>query len=142
MNSKLYPQNSRTHHSMGCKTVLASTVGLIMACQAQGLEFYAGGIEGNLNTHLSMGSSWRVEKQNETLLGDPNIDDGNRNYQKNDAFSQIFKGRNDLLVSYENYGAIASTKYWYDAALENDDSLDDSQYDDLAKFSGARIMDA
>ncbi len=124
------------------KKHLALAVGFIMAAQAQGLEFYAGGVEANLNTQISMGSSWRVEKQNETLLGDPNIDNGNRNYQKNDAFSQIFKGRNDLQVSYENVGAIVSAKYWYDAALENDDALDDSDYADLAKFSGARIMDA
>ncbi len=124
------------------KKHLAVAVGLVMAAQAQGIEFYAGGVEGNLGTQLSMGSSWRLEEQNKTLLGDPNINNGNANYQKNDAFSQTFNARNDLQVSYENFGAIVSAKYWYDAALENDDSLDDSDYHELAKFSGARIMDA
>jgi len=127
---------------LSSKKYLAVAIPLIMAAQAQGLEFYAGGVEANLNTQISMGSSWRVEEQSETLLGDPNINNGNRNYQKDDAFSQVFKGRNDLQVTYENLGAIVSVKYWYDAALENDDSLDDSGYTDLAKFSGARIMDA
>ncbi len=130
------------HKHLPGKKHLALAVGLIMAAQAQGIEFYAGAVEANLNTQISMGSSWRLEGQNETLLGDPNVDNGNRNYQKNDAFSQIFKARNDLQLTYENVGAIVSAKYWYDAALENDDSLDDSDYADLAKFSGARIMDA
>ena len=141
----MYSKNngkSSAYKILATKNPLALAVGLVMATQAQAFEFYAGGVEANLNTQLSMGSSWRLEKQNETLLNDPNIDNGNRNYQKDDAFSQIFKGRNDLQVTYENVGAIVSAKYWYDAALENDDSLDDSDYADLAKFSGARVMDA
>jgi len=124
------------------KTYLASVIPLLMAAQAQGMEFYAGGVEAILNSKISMGSSWRTEQQDSTLLSDPNVNNGNENYQKGDAFSQIFDGRNDLMVTYKNFGAIASAKYWYDAALENDDDLDDSQYHELAKFSGAKIMDA
>ncbi len=128
--------------AFGRKKYLAAAIPLIMAAQAQGIEFYAGGVEANLSSQFSMGSSWRIEKQSEILTNDPNINNGNTNYKKDDAFSQVFNGRNDLQVTYENFGAIVSAKYWYDAALENDNSLDDSDYDDLSKFSGARVMDA
>jgi len=134
--------SNKARKTLQGKTYLAGLIPLVMAAQAQGIEFYAGGVEAVLNSKISMGSSWRTEQQDATLLSDPNIDDGNRNYKKNDAFSQIFDARNDLMVTYKNFGAIASAKYWYDAALENDDDLDDSQYHELAKFSGAKIMDA
>jgi len=134
---------SKIHYkALGRKKILAAAIPLIMAAQAQGIEFYAGDVEANLTTQLNLGSSWRLEKQDQILLSDPNINNGNRNYQKDDVFSQAFEGRNDLQVTYENFGAIVSAKYWYDATLENDDALDDSTYDDLAKFSGARLMDA
>jgi hypothetical protein len=124
------------------KISLACAIGLFMAAQAQGFEFYAGGLEAKLDTYISMGSSWRVEKQNAAVLNDVNADDGNRNYQKDDTFSLIFKGSNDLELTYENYGAFVRAKYWHDAALENDDNLDDSNNHDLAKYSGAEIFDA
>jgi len=126
----------------GRKKYLAAVIPLIMAAQAQGLEFYSGGFEAKLDTQLSMGSSWRVESAKEGVLVDPNGNDGNKNYQKDDAFSQVFKGSNDLQLSYENYGAFVRTKYWYDAALENDNNLDDSNNHTLAKYSGAEVFDA
>jgi len=134
--------SNKTRKTLKGKTYLASVIPLLMAAQAQGIEFYAGGVETVLNSKISMGSSWRTEQQDSTLLSDPNVNNGNQNYKKGDAFSQVFDGRNDLMVTYKNFGAIASAKYWYDAALENDDDLDDAQYHELAKFSGAKIMDA
>ncbi len=124
------------------KKYLAAVIPLIMTVQAQGLDFYSGGFEAKLDTQISMGSSWRVEEAREGVLLDPNGDNGNANYQQDDAFSQVFKGSNDLQLSYENYGAFVRTKYWYDAALENDDSLDDTNNHALAKYSGAEVFDA
>lgn len=124
------------------KTALASAIGLIVSAQAQGIEFYSGELEAKLDTQISLGSSWRLENQDEAVLADINADNGNKNYQKNDAFSQVLKGSNDLELSYQNYGAFVRAKYWHDAALENDDNLDDSNNHDLAKFSGAEIFDA
>ena len=139
---------AKTSHRMskssfpGRKTLLAAAIPLIMAAQAQGIEFYAGGVEAKLDTQISMGSSWRVEKQDAAVLADVNADNGNKNYQQDDAFSQVFKGSNELEISYQNFGAFVRAKYWHDAALENDDNLDDSNNHDLAKYSGAEIFDA
>ncbi len=128
--------------ALGRKKILAAAIPLIIAAQAQGLEGYVGDLSYNLNSSLSMGSSWRLEEKNSTLTSDVNGNDGDLNYDKNDAFSQVFKGSNDLEMKYQNYGAFVQVKYWYDAALENDDSLDDSKYHDLQKFSGLEATDA
>ncbi len=127
---------------LGRKKPLTAAIALIMSAQAQGVEFYAAGAEINLDSQISVGSSFRLEKQDSGIIGNLNKNDGNSNYQKDDAFSQIFKGSHDLQIDYDNVGVFVRGKYWYDAALENDDNLDDSGNHDLAKFSGAQVLDA
>ncbi len=108
------------------KKYLALAIPLLMAAQTQGVEFNMGQIQGSLDSQLSVGSSWRVESQDQSLLTQAdgsdlisNSDDSNRNYQDGDAFSQIFKGSHDLQFSYQNFGGFVRGKYWYDSALEN-----------------------
>jgi len=144
-----------------------------MAAQVQGVEFNYGEIEGSFDTEISLGSSWRVENQDSNLLVNrdgttANADDGNQNYEKGDAFSQIFKASHDLQFSYKNFGGFVRGKYWYDAALANnkvahghgptatnsgvagapisydgaDTTLDDSNFNDLSKAQGATLLDA
>jgi len=124
------------------KKILAAAIPLIMVAQAQGIEFYAGDLEANLDSQISLGQSWRAGDSSELVTSDANKDDGDEHYSKKDTFSQIFKGSHDLQVSFQNYGAFVRGKYWYDAELKNDDALDDSDNHDLAKFSGAEILDA
>jgi len=148
---------------------LAAVIPLIMAAQAQGFEFYTHGIEGSFDSEVSMGSSWRMEKQDSKLFTNGNSDDGNANFADGAAFSQVFKGSHDLQVSYQNFGGFVRGKYWYDSALKDnnvdyghsptanlgtsamdpfsvnqagDSRLDDSGFNDLAKFSGAELLDA
>jgi len=155
---------------LGRKKYLALAIPLLMAAQAQGVEFNMGQIEGSFDSQISMGSSWRVENQDSVITGaQGNSDDGDRNYKNGDAFSQIIKGSHDLQFSYQNFGGFVRGKYWYDSALDNnaveyghtpttanngvngapltfnDDSasaLDDSDFDDLSKAKGATILDA
>ncbi len=144
------------------KSGLSLIIPLIMTTQAQSFEFYQHGIEGSLDSQLSMGSSWRLEQPDDTLLtqGTRNENDGDANYKKGDAFSQVFKGSHDLQISYQNFGGFLRGKYWYDSALENNsveyghtangslngsnpnEKLNDSNFNDLSKFSGAQILDA
>ena len=158
--------------TLGRKKYLAMAIPLLMAAQAQGVEFNLGQIEGSFGTQLSLGSSWRVEGADASLLTNnvdqaSNSDDGNKNYASGDAFSQIFKGSHDLQFSYQNFGGFVRGKYWYDSALENNsvdyghgpttdvgglsgsqltyndnEKLDDSNFNDLSKGSGAELMDA
>ncbi len=160
-------------NSLGRKKILALAIPLMMAAQVQGVEFNYGEIEGSFDTQISLGSSWRVENQDSNLLVNrdgttANADDGNKNYEKGDAFSQIFKASHDLQFSYKNFGGFVRGKYWYDSALANnkvahghgptatnsgvagapvsyvgaDTTLDDSNFNDLSKAQGATLLDA
>jgi len=155
--------------TLGKKKYLAAIIPIIMAMQSQGAEFYLGGIEGSIDSEISLGSSWRVEAQDSKYLGGANAseDDGDANFSKGDAFSQVFKGSHELQFNYQNFGGFIRGKYWYDSALadNNVDSghlptatvggqtqlqviqpgesrLDDSGFDDMSKFSGAQLLDA
>jgi len=145
---------------------LAVIIPLMIAAQAQSLEFYSGDIEGSFDSDISMGSSWRVENIDDNLAVDNNVDDSDRNYSNGDAFSQILKGTHSLSLNYKNVGAFVRGKYWYDSALENNrvdhgssatatlagdrgntvthggGQLDDSNFNELSKFSGAVLLDA
>ena len=152
----------------GRKKYLAAAIPLILAAQANAVEFNFGDVEMSLDSQLTLGSSWRMEDRDDTLIqgisgadtNAQNINDGDLNFDKGDAFSQVFKGTHDFQISYENFGAFVRGKYWYDAALEdgkkavfNDATVDqfskadgtafsDEGASDYAKFSGAQILDA
>ncbi|MEH6345642.1 MAG: DUF1302 domain-containing protein [Bermanella sp.] len=151
--------------TLGRKKILALAIPLVMAAQAQSFEFYTGGIEGSFDSEISMGSSWRVEAQDDQFLANGNEEDGNANFSEGSAFSQVFKGSHDLQLSYKNFGGFVRGKYWYDSALADNNvdrghtptatigndlsvthagggRLDDSEFNDLSKFSGAEILDA
>jgi hypothetical protein len=141
------------------------------------LNFDYGETSISVDSQISIGSSWRVQKADDRLLDfdgngtESTADDGNRNYDKGDAFSQIFKGTHDISIRHENFGAFFRGKYWYDFALENNSvdhghvatasivdasvagqpykvvvyepgKLDDSNFANLAKNKGAALMDA
>lgn len=152
----------------GRKKYLAAAIPLILAAQANAVEFNFGDVEMSLDSQLTLGSSWRMEDRDDTLIqgisgadtNAQNDNDGDLNFDKGDAFSQVFKGTHDFQISYENFGAFVRGKYWYDAALEdgkkavfNDATVDqfskadgtafsDEGASDYAKFSGAQILDA
>ncbi len=135
---------------LGQKRNLAA-LPLLIAVQAQAYNFYVDGFEGQIDSQISLGSSWRLENQDPEMVKDmefgvaingANGNDGNLNVDKGDAFSQVIKGSHDIQISYDNFGLFARGKYWHDIALEEDDNLDDSANDDLAKYSGAALMDA
>ena len=136
--------------ALGRKKYLAAAIPLIMAAQAQSFEFFMGEIEGSLDSQISMGSSWRMEGKDDALIQGQtpgqnnavNNNDGDLNFEDGDSFSQILKGSHDLQISYQNVGAFVRGKYWYDGTLEESDTVDDENSHDLAKFSGAEVLDA
>jgi hypothetical protein len=133
--------------------------------QAQALEFNLGEIEGRLDSQISVGASWRMDEPSNNLIssvnggssaGSGSYDDGDQNFSKGDTFSQVIKGIHDLELSYKNVGIFTRVKYWHDVELENgsrahghaangyipNTDLDDSKFNDFAKFSGIELLDA
>ena len=108
--------------ALGRKKYLALAIPFFMAVQAQSFQFEMGQVEASVDSQLSLGSSWRLEDGDTKIVNaasQSTDDDGNRNFKKGDAFSQIFKGSHDLQFSYQNLGAFVRGKYWYDEALAN-----------------------
>ena len=120
-------------------------------------------------TTVSAGTSWRAESpdprlvhpNNAVLQGitgavGGNTDDGTLNFKKGEQFSSPFKVVSDVEWKHGDFGAFVRGKAWYDATLENHGvqhgsftngyvagaKLDDSNYENLAKFSGVALMDA
>ncbi|UTW03687.1 DUF1302 domain-containing protein [Amphritea atlantica] len=154
------PMRSKLARSVTLTMLTASIAG-----PAAAVEFNLGEIEGRFDSQLSVGSSWRLSNPNEGLIskansgtsaGSGSYDDGTQNYSKGDAFSTVFKGVHDLQLSKDNIGVFIRGKYWYDYAMNegnanhghipngyaSNTSLDDSGFNDYAKFSGAEILDA
>lgn len=143
---------------------LAAT-GSLLSQNALSLQFEAGPVDISLSTKLSLGGSVRMDDPNPKYLSGGNksggsaassvTDDGDLNYDQGDWFSIIFQGTNDLSLNYENFGAFGRIRYWYDAALaennvnhgnalnyEKDAPLDDSEFGDLSKAANLVLLDA
>jgi len=144
--------------------VVAMTLG---ASSAHAVDFNFG--EDNdillqINSQLDIGASWRLGDADSRFIGKTNggtgatstTDDGNLNYAKHDAYSQIIKGVHDIQLSKGNFGAFIRFKYWYDYALEDGDvlhgnsnngytpntPLSDDGFENNTKFSGISLLDA
>ncbi|MDX2423933.1 MAG: DUF1302 domain-containing protein [Amphritea sp.] len=147
------------------QSITLSILATTLASPAMAVEFNFGEIEGRFDSQLSIGSSWRLNDADESLIstanggtsaGSGSYDDANLNFKKGDSFSTVFKGVHDLELRKDNIGLFVRGKYWFDTELENgnrshgntvngyssDDSLSDDGFNDYAKFSGAEILDA
>jgi len=147
----------KTQRLQFAKLPLAVAIAASLSTPASAFQFYMNDLEASLDTTLSAGASWRVEKRSSDLVGQGNggdggsinSDDGNLNFDKGDTYSKIVKGNTDFLVSYEDYGAFVRARYWYDFELKDEGRANDGinptrqlSADGKANASGAEIMDA
>lgn len=163
---------TRTRHPVFAFSKIA--LGVLAATSvmsAHALQFQTEDLDVSFTTQITLGGSWRAGDPDKDLLASSNVegatdpsqyasssvaDDGNLNYQKGDLFSLIANVRHDLAVDYENVGAFARVKYWYDYALAErdvphgnslnnyaqDEPLEDDEFSDLAQAHGVELMDA
>ncbi|MGK0445723.1 MAG: hypothetical protein ACJA1U_002674 [Bermanella sp.] len=127
----------------------------LTSAMSHGVEFFMD-VEGSFSSQISVGSSWRMSEPDEALLAPGNNNDGNANFEKGDAFSQIIKGSHDLHLRSGDHGVFIRGKYWHDFALEDtkvahghgangfteNEKLNDKDFNELSKFSGAALLDA
>lgn len=156
---------SRKNHSI--KLLAGAIATALFTSSATGAEFYFGkdkDISLQITSQLSIGSSWRIEDADPRYIGRTNggtgntstTDDGNLNFGKNDAFSQIIKGSHDFNLSKGDFGAFVRVKYWHDFELADGDRphgnsgngytpgepLSDDGFTDFGSFSGIGLLDA
>lgn len=146
-------------------TLLTTLLAAGFTAQAQALEFQLGEIQGRFDSNISIGTSIRLDNPDSGLISQPNngtslgsgsFDDGTQNFRRGKPFSTVLKGVHDLELRYENVGFFGRGKYWYDYELEKgsrphghipngyrpNSRLDDSGFNDFAKFSGIELLDA
>jgi hypothetical protein len=144
---------------------LASLV-VVLASPASAVDFRFGNLDGSFSSNVSVGTSWRVEDIDPSLVFSGNLeggrastsvtDDGNLNFRKGDMTSFIVKGVHELELRGESAGFFTRFKYWYDLELsegerphgnslnayEPNQRLNDSGFNDFARTSGAQLLDA
>ncbi len=168
---KIQPKTTVARPKIRSITAVSAAIAALCALPVQAIELkLEDGWKGNLDTTVSLGTSWRMQAPDSKLFsgadgtrvgvnggtGGSNTDSGNLNWDKGDQFSTLLKVTSDLSLNKGQMGAFARVKAWYDYALENqsvraghhgtnwtrDAKLSDSGYDRLQKFSGIALMDA
>lgn len=131
------------------RLALASIMSVLFAPPAaQAFEFKSGEISGSFDTTLSAGALWRMESPEKSLISianggtsrDPNSDDGNLRYKRNELVSTTLKATHDLELKYHNFGAFIRGSYFYDPTIRDKRDLNSRARDILG--SDAEILDA
>jgi hypothetical protein len=101
---------------------------MLWGTPAAAFQFSLGEVQGNLDSTISYGLSWRVADRDKDLIGlreggnaySANGDDGNLNYDDGELFSNIAKITSELDLRYTNFGLFVRGSAFYD--FENEDS--------------------
>ena len=92
--------------------------GLLHVLPAQAIEFGDGEFQGNLDTTISHGMTFRVEKRNSGLGADTNGNDGDLNYNRG-IVSNTSKFTTDLDVGTGDFGAFVRATGFIDFENQN-----------------------
>lgn len=110
----------------------AAAVGMVLAGSASAVQFkFDNGVTGSFDTTLSYGLSVRTADPDKSLIGlanggtsrSVNEDDGNRNYKKNEAFAQVFKGTHELSAKWEDWSMLLRGTYFTDIENRHNNKL-------------------
>ncbi len=131
--------------------ILATTTAVFVGSPALAIEFSSGELKGNVDTTLSYGATWRLNDQNERLIGvanggrafSVNGDDGNLNYDQG-IVSNTIKATIDAEISYRNIGGFIRGTAFRDFENENQERERSELSDDALDRVGSRaeILDA
>jgi len=127
------------------KNSLRLAVAVKLAClssAAAAFDFSIYEIDASFSTTLTVGTAYRLEDQDKSLITQGNLgpefafsntgassnnfDDGNLNFEKNEPYSTIARGRSELFLDYApdsdtltRVGALARASYYYDFELKD-----------------------
>ena len=92
--------------------------GLLCGPPVQAIEFGDGEFQGSLDTTMSHGLTFRVERRNPELAGKTNSNDGNLNYDRG-VVSNASKFTTDLDIGTGNFGAFVRATGFIDFENQN-----------------------
>ncbi len=112
------------------KVAAAIALSITAITSVQAVEYQSDDWTISFDSTLAVGASWRLDDPNPKFVGisnggtafSTNGDDGNLNFESGDAFSKVFKGLHELDLNYkDDFGLFTRFRYFYDAALMDDD---------------------
>ncbi|MXY64440.1 MAG: DUF1302 domain-containing protein [Gammaproteobacteria bacterium] len=132
--------NRRRHVQVAIAPAVGAVAvgGLLNVLPVQAFEFGDGDFQGSLDTTVSHGMTYRVEKRNDELAGDANGNDGNLNYDRG-VVSNVSKFVADLDISQDNYGLFVRTTGFLDFENENGDRARTPLSDEAKDLVGGDI---
>jgi len=119
------------------KLAILSALGVLAAAPATAAEWQFGETSVQLDSTISVGSSFRVQERDENLIGianggtarSINGDDGNLNYDPG-LIALAARATHEIEVKNGNFGAFTRFTYFYDALNANKNS---TEFRDLSK---------
>src|SRR5436190_10169904 len=108
------------------RRAVAVIVSAALAPAADAFQFKTeGGLTGSFDTTVTVGALWRAEGRDPARIAitnggtarSPNEDDGNLNWDKNEAVSSLVKVVHELDLKSGDFGVFARLLYFYDAAI-------------------------
>ena len=104
--------------SAALKTSALALGWLLCSLPAQAIEFGDGEFQGSLDTTISHGMTFRVQKRNSVLAGDTNGNDGDLNYDRG-LVSNTSKFTTDLDIGTGDFGAFVRATGFIDFESQN-----------------------
>lgn len=107
-------------------TVLAvSMITLLLPSPTRAIQIDFGELQGNFDTTISLGTSYRLAARDPSILGvanggeawSINGDNGNLNFDAGEFFSNSLKLTHELQLSWGRWSAFSRAFYFYDAQL-------------------------
>ena len=93
------------------------------------------------DTTLTYELSMRVKDQNNTLLANPNGDDGNRSFDKGDLFKNRTKISSEADLQYKNMGLFVRGRAWKDFAYSGSNEHDSPLTNNNGAMYGGPLKD-
>ena len=106
---------------------LVLLLGVAWSLPVSAFEFTKGELTGSLDTTLTAGAAWRIQKRDPSLVGianggtsrSVNEDNGDLNYENNDLYAAPIKATHELELKYRNMGGFFRATYFWDAINHN-----------------------
>ena len=132
--------NRRRHVQAAIAPAVGAAVlgGFLNVLPAKAFEFGDGDFQGSLDTTVSHGMTYRVDKRSDGLAADTNGNDGNLNYDRG-IVSNVSKFVTDLNISQDNYGLFVRTTGFLDFENENGERARTPLSDEAKELVGSNI---
>jgi hypothetical protein len=143
-------QGLKSHSRLG--VVLPVLLAMFWGTSATAFQFNLGEVNGNFDSTLSYGLSWRVADRDKDLIGlqeggrafSHNYDDGNLNYDQGELISNAVKITSELILDYKNFGLFVRGSAFYDFENMDQDRERTQLSDEALELVGkdADLLDA